>query len=152
MYILSLIFLFFLSILIHFYFGFVYVTSRKKKYLALYIGTASINVLIAGTLIFISLMYPHLIRAIDPKLLFWVLSGMILIFTLVIQLSILRKIYLRSKEPENFHYNFFGKKVLHPSVVKPSYLLAFLMTMPFLLLAGPYFVARIINIILFGHL
>jgi demethoxyubiquinone hydroxylase (CLK1/Coq7/Cat5 family) len=73
-------------------------------------------------------------------------------FTLMIQISILKEIYLRSQEPENFHYNFFGKKVLHPSVVKPSFLLAFLFSMPFLLLAGAYFVARLINIFLFGHL
>ena len=152
MLIIILIIVLVLSFLLHTNFGYQYVTTRKKKYLTLYLNTAVSNMLVAGALIYVSLTNPGSIRGIDPKVLFWILSGLVLVVTLKIKISIFRKIYLRAQEPENFHYNFFGKKVLHSSVVKPTYIVGFFASMPFFLFAGAYFVARLINVFLYGHL
>ncbi len=71
---------------------------------------------------------------------------------LVIKISIFVVVYRRSKDPAHYHFNFFGKKVLHTSVVKPIEVVLFMFTMPFFLISGAYFIARLINLILYKHL
>ncbi|MBN1534705.1 MAG: hypothetical protein JXA20_18690 [Spirochaetes bacterium] len=141
-----------ISFLFHVYFLIKYITLRQSKYLNLYLNTTVSNLIITGLLIFISLKYPSQVRSVNLKVLFWLITGILLVLTLRIKIGIFSKIYKRAQDPENFHYNFFGKKVLHTTVVKPVYIFVFFATMPFFLFAGAYFVARLINIILYGHL
>ncbi|MCL2156020.1 MAG: hypothetical protein FWH53_10175, partial [Leptospirales bacterium] len=61
------------------------------------------------------------------------------------QIRIFIKIYKRSKDPENYHVNYFGKKVLHSTVISKMDFLVFLGAIPFLLMAGAYFIAKLIN-------
>jgi hypothetical protein len=129
-----------------------HVQLKDKKYLMLFINTAVINILLSLIIIIISLYFPESIRSINIGLFFWLLSGVFLLLMLLIQLLIFRRVYQRSKLPENYHYNFFGKKVLHSSVLKQTELFMFFGTIPLLVLSGAYFTARLINIILYGHL
>jgi hypothetical protein len=147
-----LLILLIISFIFHVYFLLKYITLRQSKYLNLYLNTTVSNLLFAGALIFVSLKYPAQLRAVNLKVLFWLITGIMLVLTLRIKISIFRNIYIRAQDPENYHHNFFGKKVLHATVVKPVYIFAFFATMPFFLFAGAYFVARLINIILYGHL
>ena len=80
------------------------------------------------------------------------MTGFIMVIMLFIKISIFRAIYKRSQDPEHFHYNYFGKKVLHGSVVKFEEILIFFFTMPFFLFCGAYFVARLFNLLLYKHL
>lgn len=140
------------SFFLHVYHLSLYVIKREQKNLRGFINTAIANVLIAISLMFLALSKPELITNIDLKQLSWVLSGLVLVVSLFIKGNIFRNVYKRCQLPENFHYNYFGKKVLHPGVIKNYEFLLFFITMPFFLFAGSYFVARLVNLIRFGQL
>lgn len=152
MIILLIILLLIISFLLHMYALVQYIQKRKRRYLTYFLNTTISNIILALGLIFFSLYDPNLISRINVKLLFWMVSGLILVLMLIVQIIIFRQMYLRAQEPEHYHLNFFGKKVLHSSVVKPTYIMGFFVSMPFLLFAGAYFVARLINLILYGQL
>jgi hypothetical protein len=82
----------------------------------------------------------------------WILSGFSMMFMLLLKIGIFQRIYRRCHMPEHFHYNFFGKKVLHSSVVNKGEVFVFFILMPFFLVSGAYFIARFINLMLYGKL
>ncbi len=141
-----------ISFAFHVNFLFQYILKREPKYLRNFINTSVSNVLIAISLIVIALYKPEYISDIDLKVLFWLLSGLVMVFMLMIKIAVFKRIYQRAKDPAHFHYNFFGKKVLHSTVVKPLEIGLFFGSMPFFLFAGAYFVARLINLFLYAHL
>ena len=141
-----LLFLLFLSFSVHIFFLVKYVTLRNKKYLMPFINTAVSNIVIAIVLMFFALSKPELIRQINVKFLFWLLSGLIMICMLLVQILMFRRAYKRSKDPQHFHLNFFGKKVLHPSILKMQDVILFFMTIPVFLLSGAFFIAKLINV------
>jgi hypothetical protein len=137
--------LLFVSVTLHIFYLIGYIQTRNEKKLKKYISTTITNVLISGSLIFLSLYRPGQIRKINFSLIFWLISGFMMMAMLFVQITIFRRIYQRSQMPENYHLNFFGKKVLHSSVVKPIEVIIFFSTMPFLCVAGAYFVAKLIH-------
>ena len=145
MVIILLFLILFVSITLHIFYLTGYVQSRDEKNLKRFITTTISNVLISGALIFFSLSSPGQIRKINFSLILWLISGFIMIATLFVQAAIFRKIYQRSQMPENYHLNFFGKKVLHPTVVKPFEIIIFFVTIPFFCMLGAYFVAKLIH-------
>ena len=98
------------------------------------------------------LFNPSLVRDIDVMFLLWLLSGGVMLILLGVKVMIFRTIYRRSQMPEHYHFNFFGKKVLHATVVKPIEVMVFMITIPFFLICGAYFVARLINLFLYNRL
>ncbi len=118
----------------------------------MFINTAVSNIVIAGCITLISLSNPDYIYKLDIKLMTWAASGFIMVMMIVIKIFVFRKIYKKAKDPANFHYNFFGKKVLHSTVASKVDILIFFVTIPFFLLFGAYFVARLVNLILYGYL
>ncbi len=140
-----------ISFTIHIYFIIQYVLKKEGRYLRGFINTAIINILLAGTLTFVILYKPELARKINLKLLFWIMSGFVMMTMLFVKIMIFRNMYRRAKDPANFHYNFFGKKVLHSRVVLVEEIYVFLFTIPFFLFSGAYFVARLFNLILYKH-
>lgn len=136
----------------HIFFVILYVYKRRSFFLTLFINTAVTNIALASSITFITIMRPQDIRKFDIHLLIWLFSGFIMTITLGIKISIFRRMYKNIKDPKNFHYNYFGKKVLEKDAVTQLDLLLFFGTMPFFLLSGAYFVACLINIIMHGHL
>lgn len=125
-----------------------YVRLRTESYLRKYINTAAINIFIGGICVIIAIFKPEEIQKIKAPLLMWFLSGAFMIMTLALQSSIFIRVYRRSKLPEHYHYNFFGKKVLHSSVATPIEIALFFASIPMFLVAGAYFVARLIRFFL----
>ena len=152
MIIVILLFLLLLSFCVHIFFLILYVTRVQKKHLQWFLNTAVSNIVIAGTISFLLVWKPAIIRNINPAYTLWLLSGLVLIITLAIKISLFRRMYRNMQDPKNYHYNFFGKKVLHPGAVSKLDMLAFFGTMPFFLMAGAYFVARLINLIMYGRI
>jgi hypothetical protein len=113
-----------------------------------YINTTVINLFTAGICIIIAIFKPEEIQKIRGPLLMWFMSGAFMIMTLALQVSIFIRIYRRSKIPDHYHYNFFGRKVLHSSVAKPTEVALFFSSIPMFLVAGAYFVARFIRFFL----
>ncbi len=141
-----------ISFTLHVYFLIQYVIKLEKVYLRRFINTAVSNILLAGCLTVMAIFRPDSIRYVNLKLLLWIMSGLVMIIMLLVKISILRNIYRRSKDPVNYHLNFFGKKVLHSSVVLQGEIYIFFFTIPFFLFAGAYFLARLLNLVMYGHL
>ena len=135
----------FLSLAIHLSYLARYIQSRKQELLQKYILTTICNVLISGALIFVALYKPEQIQKIKFHLMMWLINGFVMIIMIITQMMIAIRIYQRSKLPENYHYNFFGKKVLHPNVVKPVEIAGFFISIPLLLFSGAYFIAKLIR-------
>ncbi len=141
-----------ISFSIHIYSLVLYVLRRENKYLKGFINTTITNILLAGSITVLAIVNPEIVTKINFTFLIWIMTGLIMFIMLFIKISIATAIYKRSKDPQHFHYNFFGKKVLHGTVVKFEEILIFFFTMPFFLFCGAYFIARLINLLLYKHL
>jgi hypothetical protein len=129
----------------HIYFLIAYVRSRDESFLRKFLDTAAVNVVLACACIFIGIFRPAQVSEIDGQMLMWLMSGMIMGLMALLQVSIFMKVRARAQMPEYYHYNYFGKKVLNPSVLKAVDVVLFFLSLPFLLVAGAYFVACIVR-------
>lgn len=141
----------FLSFLGHLFSLVSYITRRSESSLKTFIKTTISNITLAGTCIVLFLSKPELLHEVNVGRLIWLMSGFVMVVTLWVKINILVKIYRRAKDPDNYHLNFFGKKVLHSTVVSKVEMAIFFGTMPFLLISGSYFVARLVNFFLYKH-
>ncbi|MCL2154731.1 MAG: hypothetical protein FWH53_03600, partial [Leptospirales bacterium] len=107
----------FLSFSIHIFSLFVFVTKKADSAIKVFVATTMSNVMIAGACIVVLISNPRILKEVDVIKVAWVLSGIIMLIALIIQIRIFIKIYKRSKDPENYHVNYFGKKVLHSTVI-----------------------------------
>lgn len=142
----------FLSILGHIFSLVTYVTRRSEKALNTFIKTTISNIIIAVACIILFMTKPHLLMDVDVGRLVWIMCGFVMVITVFIQIKILVRIYQRAQDESNYHLNFFGKKVLHSTVVSKIEMAIFFASMPFLLITGAYFVARLTNFFLYKHL
>ena len=142
----------FLSFLGHIYSLVTYVTTRSERSLRAFVKTTMSNIMIAGACIVLFMSRPDLLFQVDVPKLLWIISGFIMVVTLMVKIKIFIRIYRKAQDPENYHINFFGKKVLHSSVVSRIELAVFFGTIPFFLMSGAYFIARLVNFFLYKHL
>jgi hypothetical protein len=129
-----------------------YIYAKKFIYRRIFFITAFIGFGLLGGAIVFSTFIPVLYNALDFPLLFWIFSGYLLILSIFIKIMIFKKVFIRYKDPRNFHYNFFGKKVMHSGFMTNREMRYFFVSMPLFLFAGAYFIARLINLIRHGHL
>jgi len=148
----ALILLLLSSFTVHLVFVYSYSNNKSKGAFRGFVVTAGSNVSIMALLSIAFFKYPVLVQKLDVSFLLWILSGFLFLILFLLQLSVLLKIFIRSRDPENFERNFFGKKVYKESVVKKSEYGIFMGSLPFLLLIGAYFFARLINYFLYGKL
>ncbi|TAL35584.1 MAG: hypothetical protein EPN93_09945 [Spirochaetes bacterium] len=141
-----------ISFFLHIYFLFQFVLKRSKRHLTGFVNTAVSNMLIASVLTVLAIYRPDLIREIDALKIFWLMSGVIMLAMLITQAAVMRAIYRKAQQPENYHYNYFGKKVLHPTVASGGEVMIFFFSVPVLLVSGAYFTARLINLLMYGRL
>ncbi len=142
------------SFFIHLCIVALYVANRGKSRFLFnaFLVTAFFNFGLMLTLSFIAIQKPNLIQSIDFNFLLWVLAGFIGCFIFLVQAGIGFRIYTRSKNPKHYHYNYFGKKVYHKEVAKKSEVAIMFISLPFFLLIGAYFVARLFNLFFYGHI
>jgi hypothetical protein len=126
-----------------------YVYTKNYKYRRRFIGSFFITFSIMCIIGLILLIRPHINKAVDFYLLFWIITGYIMLVTLGIQILIFSRVYSRYQDPENYHYNYFGRKVMHTHSLSNGELKAFLLTMPVFLFSGSYFVAKLISMFLY---
>jgi hypothetical protein len=152
MLIIVIFFLLFLSFTIHILIVVFYVINKSKILFNLFIVTAFTNISIGMILSIYALNKPESIRDLDFGFILWILSGFVMLIMAILKATFFRKIYLRTKDPKNFHYNFFGKKVLNKGIVKQYEYFTLMLSMPFFLLLGAYFIARLINYFIYGQI
>lgn len=129
-----------------------YVKSRDNRFFYWFIATVALNMTIAGALIIVTLTKPELIRTLNLKMFFFLLSGFMTFLLLAIKITIFRNVYLRSKDPKWYHISFFGKKVYEKGIVKQVEFLGIFGTLPFFLVVGAFFVSRLIIFIMTGSI
>jgi hypothetical protein len=129
-----------------------YIKSQDRLYFFWFIATVFLNMALAMALIVISLTKPELIQQLNLKYFFWLLSGFVTFLLLCLKIAIFRNIYKRSRDPNWYHFNHFGKKVYEKGIVKQIEFLGIFGSLPFFLFIGAFFVSRLITIIMFGHM
>ncbi len=144
--------LFFVPFVLNIFVLILYLFTKRIIYRNRFFLTAFIGFGLLIIVILISLFIPFLYKAFDFTLLFWILSGYLMIVSVCIKIMIFRRVYLRYQDPQNFYYNFFGKKVLHSGYLTNKEMAYFAVTIPLFLFTGVYFVSRLINFIIYGHL
>lgn len=144
--------LLFFSFLAHIVSLFNYVTKKSEGSLRNFVKTAISNVILSIVSIVLVIKRPDLLAKVDILFLTWVMAGFIMFSTLLFKIKVFVNIYKRSQLPENYHLNFFGKKVLHSTVVSKIEIALFFGSLPFFVTAGSYFIARVMNFFLYRHL
>jgi len=129
-----------------------YLSNKSESYFKSLLGTFIINTTLMILISIVAMGKPEDVYSINLKFITWVVSGIICFFVLILKISISIRIYKRTKDPDFYDINFFGKKVYRPGLVKPKEFLALIASVPIFLLIGSYFVARLINLILYGHI
>lgn len=129
-----------------------YVKNKQNIYLFWFISTVALNMGIAVALIILALTKPEMIRQLNLKYFFWLLSGFVTILLLSLKVMIFRNVYKRAQDPKWYHVNYFGKKVYAKGVVKHSEFLGIFISLPFFLVIGAFFVSRLITLIMYGHM
>ncbi|MBN1498360.1 MAG: hypothetical protein JXA07_16430 [Spirochaetes bacterium] len=137
-----------ISFTAHIFYLIAYVRSHNEHYLRRFLDTTVVNVVTAGLCIVLAIFRPAKIDEIDGSVLVWLMSGALMTAIMLLQASIFARVRRRAKLPEYYHYNYFGKKVLKPSVLGAYELLFFFLSLPFFLIAGAYFIARAIKLFL----
>ncbi len=129
-----------------------YIKSKNQLYFYWFIATVALNMGLALALIVLSLTKPELIRQLNLKFFFWLLSGFVTILLFCMKIAIFRNIYKRSKDPAWYHFNHFGKKVFEKGIVKQVEFLGIFGSLPFFLIIGAFFVSRLISMMLYGRM
>jgi hypothetical protein len=129
-----------------------YLATKSSLYYKTFLGTFIINTILMVIISTIALRHPESIYMVNSRLVLWLLSGFISIFILILKITTIIKIVKRTKDPANYTINFFGKKVYEAGIIKKYEFAMFVLTMPIFLFVGAYFVARLVNIIIYGHI
>jgi len=127
-----------------------YLSTKSEGYYRIFLGTFVINTILMIVISIFMFKRPVYFYNLNIKFLLWVISGFILFILLFMKITIFLRVYKRSKDPAFYTINFFGKKVLEKGIVKQSEFVTVILAMPFFLILGSYFVARLINILRFG--
>jgi hypothetical protein len=143
--ILALLLLLLISFSFHLYFLIRFVVRLSKTDLKWFINTAITNIILAGLLSALALIMPGTVRSINFSLMMWMVSGYVMVMMLAVKINIVRSLMRRAKDPQYFHYSYFGKKVLHPEVISKGEVLVFFLTLPIFLFSGAYFIARLVQ-------
>lgn len=129
-----------------------YLLNKSDRYYKMFLGTFVINTILMIIIGIAAMRDPDSVRKVNLSLMLWAVSGFINIILVGVKITIIKKIIIRSKDPQYYDLNFFGKKVYRPDIITKSELAAMFLTMPIFLIMGSYFVARLINLILYGSL
>ena len=141
-----------ISISLHIFFLFGCIRISVNKYLKPFISTAVSNALVTVTMIYIILKWPRSIYQIDFSIFLWLFSGVIMLGMLIIKIQVFRKIMRGDKEVTEVQEDPSGKKVYPSPDINQKDLALFMLSMPFFLFAGAYFIAKLISLCVHGTL
>lgn len=120
-----------------------FISKKKDKDFRGFFLTAIVNIFMAIFIAFLIALYPSQLRQINLEKILFFESGAVFFTMLFVKLRITIRIYKRAKDPSNYHYNIFGKKVLHKNVATPQDVMIYFMTLPFTLISGAYFIVKL---------
>lgn len=128
-----------ISFMSHLYFASSFISQKRQEDFRKFIITGVVNVFLSLFLAMIILINPREIDAINLERILFVESGALLLVMLYLKGVVSIRIYRRMQDPSHFHYSYFGKKVVHPSVVTSKDLFIYFLTIPVTVICGAYF-------------
>ncbi|MBN1531901.1 MAG: hypothetical protein JXA20_04505 [Spirochaetes bacterium] len=134
------------SLLVHIHSMVGYVATKNLKYFKRFMVTAVSNTIVGITMAIIVVLNRDIVRLIRLDMILVLESGLIFVYMVFIKATIVMRILRRMKDPENYHISYFGKKVYEKRVADPKEIMTFFCTLPFTMIAGAYFVARLVNL------
>ncbi|HOW82251.1 MAG TPA: hypothetical protein PK573_06815 [Spirochaetota bacterium] len=139
----ALLLLLLMSFSIHILILIFYLLSKTRALFIWFLATAFSNFIIGMILTVVAIRNPERIRTMNLEFISWVLSGFISLFMLSIKIYLATRIYRRRRDPSSYHYSYFGKKVYNVATVKNYEVAIFILSMPFFLICGAYFLAKL---------
>lgn len=132
-----------ISIATHIFYIINFISKKRDKDFKGFLFTALTNIFLGIFLSVYILIFPQELASINLNLIVFIESGVIFGAMLLIKIKISINIYRRTKDPQHFHYSYFGRKVLHASVVKISELFAYFLSLPLTIICGAYFIVQL---------
>lgn len=133
------------SLFIHIYCLVGYISTKKMEYFRYFMITAVTNMLLSIALATIVMTDSKLLRGIRLDVIYVLEAGLIFIYMMTIKVRIIVIIIRRLRDPNNYHFSHFGKKIYNTSIVNFQEVATFFITFPFTLIAGAYFVVRVLR-------
>ncbi|MBP7737053.1 MAG: hypothetical protein KA369_13835 [Spirochaetes bacterium] len=133
------------SVFIHLYCLFNYISSKQMVYFRYFMITAVTNMLLSIAMAAIVMLDPKILKGVKLDIIYILEAGLIFIYMMSIKVRIIVTIVKRVRDPKNYHFSHFGKKIYNTSVVNFREVAIFFITFPFTLIAGAYFVVRVMR-------
>ncbi len=140
-----LIFAFEVSFLLHILFLIDYISSKQNRDFYGFLGTAFTNISLAISMVLLVMRDPMIIGSLKKELIVLVASGILFIFMLIIKTKMLLSLFSKMRDPANYHYSFFGKKIYEKSIFSMKDLAIYFFTVPITVLSGAYFIVSLIR-------
>jgi hypothetical protein len=141
---LTLIILLQLSVFAHVIFIASYVKSKSTASFRGFFATTFTNFTITAIMVIMLMQTPQIIYKFKLEFVLLVEAGLVFILLLLVKVRISLRIILRSRDPEYYDINFFGKKVYKTKIISKGEVAAFILTMPVTLFAGAYFFVKLL--------
>jgi len=122
-----------------------YLSKKTQYYFKLFMVTAVSNSLTGISLAVFVMVNRDALKGINLDAVLLFESGFVFLFLVLVKLRVTYLIIKRLRDPSNYHYSFFGKKIYDKSVVTMKDLAAYFLTMPFTVITGAYFLAKIFH-------
>ena len=139
--------LFAISVTVHIYTLIMFLMTKKSKHVVGFVATAIVNIAIAIVFVVIVLKNPSLIRG-NIDFFVWVFSGFMALALFLLKVKIFITIYRRTKDENYYRLNYFGKKILKTGIISNKEYMTLMLSMPFFLLSGAYFIAKLVSVYL----
>lgn len=133
------------SIFIHIYCLVGYISTKQMAYFRYFMITVITNLLLSIILAVIVMNDPKVLSGINMDVVYILEAGLVFIYMMTIKIRVIIVIIKRVRDPKNYHFSHFGKKIYNTSVVNFQEVATFFITFPFTLIAGAYFVVRVMQ-------
>lgn len=123
------------------------VTYLKNKSRLSFIGflfTTIVNLILIVVMLVMLVKIPGLVSSVELEEILLIESGLVFIFLSIIKIRISMRIFVRSKDPDYYDINFFGKKVYKTTIISKGEVAAFILSTPVTMFSGAYFIVRLL--------
>jgi len=133
------------SIIFHVYSLIGYISTKKMDYFRLFMVTAVSNMLISIAIATVVMLDQKIVSGINMDSILLLESGLLFIYMMTIKIRVTLVIIKRVRDPKNYHFSHFGKKIYNTTVVDFKEVITYFVTFPFTMMAGAYFIVKIIK-------
>jgi hypothetical protein len=133
------------SVIFHLYSLTGYIATKKMDYFRSFMITAVSNMLISIAVASLVMLDQKILSGIKMDAILLLESGLLFIYMMTIKIRVTMIIIRRVRDPKNYHFSHFGKKIYNTTVVDFKEVITYFVTFPFTMMAGAYFIVKIIK-------